>query len=90
MPGLGQVYVGYYTRGFVHAIVVASIITVLNLEVLELEPLFAMFLAFFWLYNIIDAGRRAAMYNHVLAGVKWSTCRRTSASPACAGRSSGA
>jgi len=25
MPGLGQVYVGYYQRGFVHAVVVASL-----------------------------------------------------------------
>jgi hypothetical protein len=27
-----------------------------------------LFLIFFWLYNIIDAGRRAAMYNLALAG----------------------
>ena len=70
MPGLGQVYVGYYTRGFVHAIVVASLITVLNLKSsVEMEPLFAMFLAFFWLYNVIDAGRRAALYNFSLVGM---------------------
>ena len=31
-------------------------------------PLFALFMAFFWLYNIIDAGRKAALYNHALAG----------------------
>lgn len=68
MPGLGQVYVGYYQRGFVHAAVVAGLITVLSSEVEELTPMTAMFMVFFWLYNIIDAGRRAALYNEVLAG----------------------
>lgn len=69
MPGLGQVYVGYYQRGFVHALTAAGIIALLNLGPPRgLEPLFGMFLAFFWLYNIIDAGRRAALYNQVLAG----------------------
>ena len=32
-------------------------------------PLLGIFLAFFWLYNIIDAGRRAAYYNQALDGV---------------------
>jgi len=69
MPGLGQVYVGYYQRGFVHAIVVATIITMLATGNFRgLEPLMGFFLAFFWLYNIIDAGRRAALYNQLLAG----------------------
>jgi hypothetical protein len=70
MPGLGQVYVGYYSRGFIHAITISSIIAVLNSEAVKiLEPLLATFLAFFWLYNIIDAGRRAALYNYALAGM---------------------
>src|SRR5207247_139430 len=30
MPGLGQVYVGYYQRGFVHAAVVATLVTLLG------------------------------------------------------------
>ena len=70
MPGLGQIYVGYYPRGFLHAFVVAGLITFLSnsRDVDALTPLGGVFLAFFWLYNIIDAGRRAAMYNHVLAG----------------------
>jgi hypothetical protein len=69
MPGLGQVYVGYYQRGFIHALTAAGIIALLNVGPPRgLEPLFGMFLAFFWLYNIIDAGRRAALYNQVLAG----------------------
>ncbi len=69
MPGLGQVYVGYYQRGFVHALLVASIITLLaSGAVISLTPLFALFMAFFWLYNIIDAARRATLYNEALAG----------------------
>ena len=70
MPGLGQVYVGYYQRGFVHAIVVATIITMLAGNAVNgLRPMFGLFLAFFWLYNIIDAGRRAALYNYALDGI---------------------
>ena len=68
MPGLGQVYVGYYQRGFVHAAVVATLITILSSKLEDLTPLAAIFLMFFWLYNIIDAGRRAALYNELLAG----------------------
>ena len=69
MPGLGQVYTGYYQRGFAHAIIVAVIIAFLaGNQVGPLTPLAALFLAFFWLYNIVDAGRRAALFNEVLAG----------------------
>ncbi len=69
MPGLGQVYVGYYKRGFIHAIAVAVLITLLAANALgPLVPLASLFLAFFWLYNLVDAGRRAALYNQALAG----------------------
>jgi hypothetical protein len=69
MPGLGQIYVGYYQRGFTHAVVVATLITVIsNMRVEGLIPLLAIFLGFFWLYNIVDASRRATLYNEVLAG----------------------
>lgn len=69
MPGLGQIYVGYYTRGFTHILIVASIITLLaGGGANGAEPLFGLFLAFFWLYNVIDAGRRASFYNQLLAG----------------------
>jgi hypothetical protein len=76
MPGLGQVYVGYYQHGFVNIIVVGSIIAFLNFSDQRghsmggFEPLLGLFLAFFWLYNIIDAGRRAAFYNQALAGLE--------------------
>ncbi|HET6374006.1 MAG TPA: DUF5668 domain-containing protein [Candidatus Polarisedimenticolia bacterium] len=69
MPGLGQIYVGYYQRGFVHVLVVGSVIALLaDGAVPALIPLMGIFLAFFWLYNVIDAGRRAALYNLALSG----------------------
>jgi hypothetical protein len=69
-PGLGQIYVGYYQRGFVYALTVATIITLLASGTVHgLEPFFGIFLAFFWLYNIIDALRRASAYNLMLDGL---------------------
>jgi hypothetical protein len=70
MPGVGQIYVGYYQQGFTNALVVASIIAFLNARISDgAEPLFGIFLAFFWLYNVVDAWRRATFYNNVLAGI---------------------
>ena len=69
IPGLGQIYVGYYRRGFVHAGVIVLLITTLaNLRNEGLVPLFALPMAFIWLYNIIDAIRRASLYNQYLIG----------------------
>ena len=70
MPGLGQVYVGYYKLGFIHMVIFGSTIAFLANEIiLPLMPLVGIFLPFFVLYNIIDAGRRAAYYNQALAGI---------------------
>jgi len=66
MPGLGQVYLGYYQVGFTNVLVVASLITLLAWDVGRLTPLLAMFMAFFWLYNLVDAARRAVMLNQVI------------------------
>lgn len=68
-PGLGQAYIGYYQRGFSHAIVMALCITMLNTDLGTLQPLVAIFLAFFWMFSIIDAGRRAALYNQAIEGI---------------------
>ncbi len=68
MPGLGQVYVGYYQRGFVHMAVFALVVMLLAQNLGPLIPLAGIFLAFFWLYNVIDAGRRAVLYNEALDG----------------------
>lgn len=70
MPGLGQCYIGYYQQGFINIVVVASLIAVLNQNIEPLEPLLGLFLAFFWLFNIVDAGRRAVYYNEALAGLR--------------------
>jgi len=68
-PGLGQVYCGYYQRGFAHALVVATIITLMAGDFVgPLLPLSGIFLGFFWIYNIIDAGRRAMLINEALDG----------------------
>jgi hypothetical protein len=69
MPGLGQIYVGYYPRGFIHALIVFTIITLLaSGDTDDVTPLLGLFLAFFWLYNILDAGRRAVFFNSMLQG----------------------
>ncbi|MBE0567831.1 MAG: hypothetical protein IH621_17890 [Krumholzibacteria bacterium] len=73
MPGLGQIYVGYYQQGFIHLAVVATTITILSMGARGAEPLFGLFLAFFWLYNMIDANRRAHHYNRVLEGLGGET-----------------
>ena len=67
LPGLGQVYLGYYQLGFIHILIAASVITLLSAGAGPLTPLLGVSLAFFWLYNIVDAGRRAALYNAALA-----------------------
>ena len=73
MPGLGQIYVGYYQQGFTNILVVAGTITLLSnagrFGMGPLEPLLGVFLAFYWLFNLVDAGRRATFYNQALAGL---------------------
>ncbi len=68
VPGLGQVYIGFYTRGFtLTAVWLMLLMVVVNApRGLEPAPGFALF--FLWLFNLIDAGRMAALYNHAAAG----------------------
>ena len=68
-PGLGQVYVGYYSQGFTNILVVVSLIFLLNMDMQDLQPALGFFLAFYWLYNLVDAARRAQFYNHTLEGL---------------------
>jgi hypothetical protein len=71
MPGLGQVYVGYYRQGFQNILTVCFAMLLLVSNALDgIEPPLGIFLAFFWLYNIVDAVRRASMYNQALAGLR--------------------
>lgn len=72
MPGVGQIYVGYYKLGFVHNVVFGMIIAVLAANggpLGSLMPTVALFLPFFIIYNIVDAVRRATLYNLALNGV---------------------
>lgn len=71
LPGLGQIYVGYYRRGFTQVLLVAAVMTILASESIVdgLEPFFGMFIAFLWLYSVIDAWRLANLYNDALAGL---------------------
>jgi hypothetical protein len=73
VPGLGQVYVGYYWQGFINIIVVGSLISMLAEEPPRmhwpLTPLLVFFLVFYWLYNLVDAARRASFYNQALSGI---------------------
>lgn len=76
MPGLGQVYVGYYNQGFVNMFVCGGTIFLLSVSghhyggaLRALAPFLGFFLAFYWLYNMVDAYRRATFYNHALAGL---------------------
>lgn len=72
VPGLGQVYVGYYWQGFINIIVVGSLISTLAAGprmLWPLTPLLVFFLVFYWLYNLVDAARRASFYNQAVSGI---------------------
>jgi len=70
LPGLGQVYLGYYQHGFINVLIVASLIAYLASNAMRsLVVLAAFFLVFYWLYNVVDAARRASLYNQMLAGL---------------------
>jgi len=69
-PGLGNIYVGFTTRGFVQAMVTIFCIVSLSTNLsYTIEPLFGVFLGFWWFFGIIDAVRRAGALNLHLAGV---------------------
>jgi hypothetical protein len=71
MPGLGQVYVGYYDLAFRNILVICGLIALLVTGALHrLEPVVGLFMAFYWLHNVVDAGRRASFYNQALAGLR--------------------
>lgn len=70
MPGLGQIYLGYYQQGFTNMAIFAGCITALASERLRgIEPFIALGMAFFFMYNMIDANRRAHHLNRVAAGL---------------------
>ena len=74
MPGIGQIYVGYYALGFIHiAVFVTTIFLLVRMSINSfsaLTPALGVFLGFFIVYNIVDASRRAVLYNLALDGVQ--------------------
>lgn len=72
MPGLGQIYVGYYQQGFINIIAIAGMIALIATQSIErdLEGPLGFFIAFVWLFNVIDAARRASLYNQALSGLR--------------------
>jgi TM2 domain-containing membrane protein YozV len=69
VPGLGQVYLGYVQQGFINALLIASLITLLTVDAGAFTPLLALFMVFYWLYNILDANRRALLLNQRTLGL---------------------
>jgi hypothetical protein len=71
LPGLGQIYIGYYQQGFINIVVIASLITALAYGGIsaDIKPFLAIFMVFYWFYNMVDAYRKAIFYNQVLAGL---------------------
>lgn len=70
LPGLGQVYVGYYTRGIVVVAVWIMMLMIATNAPMRLEPGPQLAVLFLWLFNVIDAGRLAALYNHAMSGAR--------------------
>ncbi len=60
-PGMGNVYNGLYTRGLTFFLVIACLIGIVSEGH---HPLFGLGIAFFWLFNLIDAYRQATLINY--------------------------
>jgi len=89
LPGLGQIYVGYYQAGIVLGAVFAGIITILAGGADGLEPFFGIMVGFVWLYGIIDAARRAQAVNLALDGYGDASLPPDMALPAVGGSRTG-
>ena len=72
MPGLGQIYVGYYRRGITQFLTFAFLMLFLTNEFggERILPVVAIGVAFLVFYAIIDAMRRATLYNLALTGIE--------------------
>jgi len=60
-PGIGNVYNGLYMRGVTLFLIVASLIAIVTKGH---HPLFGLGVAFFWIFNVIDAYRQATLINY--------------------------
>lgn len=59
-PGMGHVYNGLYLRGLVFFLLIASLMAL----IVRGHALMGFTLAFFWLFNILDAYRQAVLINY--------------------------
>lgn len=59
-PGMGNVYNGLYMRGATFFLIVLSLIAIADRG----HDLFGFAVAFFWLFNVIDAYRQATLINY--------------------------
>ena len=68
IPGVGQLYIGYYMRGIATAAAFVVAVMMGALVGGTFIPISVMSAIFIWVFNLIDAGRMAALYNHAAAG----------------------
>jgi hypothetical protein len=59
-PGVGNVYNGLYMRGVTFFLTIATLIAI----VVKGHALFGLGIAFFWIFNVIDAYRQATLINY--------------------------
>src|SRR5215510_6401687 len=59
-PGMGNVYNGLYMRGVTFFLIILSLIGIANRG----HDLFGFAIAFFWIFNVIDAYRQATLINY--------------------------
>jgi hypothetical protein len=59
-PGLGNIYNGLYMRGVTFFLIIVSLIGIASNN----HDLFGLAVAFFWLFNVIDAYRQATLINY--------------------------
>lgn len=60
-PGMGNVYNGLYMRGVTFFVVV---LTLIGITARGDNDLFGFAIAFFWIFNVIDAYRQATLINY--------------------------
>lgn len=59
-PGVGNLYNGLYLRGLAFFLICTSMIVITERG----HPLFGLGIAFFWIFNVVDAYRQAVLINH--------------------------
>jgi len=58
-PGVGHIYDGLYLRGLTFFAIIAGCI-----QLAQEEEIFGFAVAFFWIFNVVDAYRQATLINY--------------------------